>query len=391
MLGFWLLALALLLLGYGFFIPLLAGRLRRETLSRARLNLALHRQRQREWAQEAAGSEALETLAREAERNLLEDLEATAADPPAQPMGSSRAALAVALAVLPAAAVVAYLALGRPDLLERPPPAAVEQSLERLAERLKERPDDLEGWVLLGRSLQASGRPEHAATAYQFALRLAPDNLDIKGLYAEALAEANHGDFLGKPAELISEILAADPNHKAGLWLAGAAAAERKDTKKAVAYWRQLKAQFPPESEESRTLERYIAEAEGAGSGPPPATGTRIRVKVRLADSLKARAAPDDALFIFARAAEGPPMPLAVVRKQVKDLPVEVVLDDSMAMMRGLTLSAFDRIVVGARISKSGTPTPSPGDLQGLSGPLAPRQQEGPYEITVDQLVGEGR
>jgi cytochrome c-type biogenesis protein CcmH len=111
---------------------------------------------------------------------------------------------------------------------------------------------------------------------------------------------------------------------------------------------------------------------------------------VALADKLKAQAAPEDALFIFARAAEGPPMPLAVVRKHVRDLPVEVVLDDSMAMMPELKLSTFERIVIGARVSKSGRPTPSPGDLQGLSGPLAPRQNEGPYEVIVDQRVGEG-
>jgi cytochrome c-type biogenesis protein CcmH len=91
---------------------------------------------------------------------------------------------------------------------------------------------------------------------------------------------------------------------------------------------------------------------------------------VTLSPALKARAAPDDSVFVFARASEGPPMPLAVVRRQVRDLPLDVTLDDSMAMMAGRKISSFERIVIGARISKSGKPTPSPGDLQGLSGPL---------------------
>ncbi len=395
MLEFWIAAAAMLLLGYVFFIPALSGRVRREPLSRAKLNLALHQQRQRELAHEAAGSEAMKELTSESERNLLYDLEA-ATKRPAKPAASGRAALAAALAILPIFALIAYLALGRPDLLGQPAAptmADVEESIQRLAERLRAKPDDLEGWVLLGRSLQETRRPEQAVTAYQFALKLAPDNLDLKGLYAEALAEANHGTIAGKPAEIIEEILRKDPNHKAGLWLAGAAAAERKDTKKAVEYWGKLKAQFPPESEESRQIGRYIAAAGGAADGPEATAtvpGKRIRVKVALADKLKAQAAPEDALFIFARAAEGPPMPLAVVRKQVRDLPVEVVLDDSMAMMPELKLSTFERIVIGARVSKSGRPTPSPGDLQGLSGPLAPRQNEGPYEVIVDQRVGEG-
>jgi cytochrome c-type biogenesis protein CcmH len=115
--------------------------------------------------------------------------------------------------------------------------------------------------------------------------------------------------------------------------------------------------------------------------------GRRIRVKVSLADSVKAKADPQDSLFVFARAAEGPPMPLAVVRKQAKDLPLEVVLDDSMSMMQGMNLSSFERLVIGARVSKSGKPTPSPGDLQGLTEPVAPVKDE-TLSVVVDREVG---
>jgi cytochrome c-type biogenesis protein CcmH len=400
MIGFWIAAAALLLLGYAFFIPALSGKARAEKLSRAKLNLALHRQRQQELAREAASPEDLEKLSAESERNLLGDLESAAAPETRQPEGSGRGLLIYALLSLPIFAFSAYLALGRPDLLDRPAqsPSAqmpdVEDSIRKLSERLKQNPNDLEGWVLLGRSLQATNQPDKAATAYEYAMKLAPDNLDLKGLYAEALAEANQGSTAGRPTEIVEEILKKNPNHKGGLWMAGVAAAERKDVAKAAEYWGKLKAQFPAESEEAQQIGRYIAEVQGlaASEAPAPAAKAeprkRIRVKVALAEDLKAEAAPEDALFVFARAAEGPPMPLAVVKKQVRDLPLEVELDDSMSMMPGMSLSSFERVVVGARISKSGKPTPSPGDLQGLTEPVAP-QNGASYAVTVDRVVGE--
>jgi cytochrome c-type biogenesis protein CcmH len=398
MIEFWIAAALMLLLGYVFFLPALSGKTKSRSPDRAKLNLILHRQRQQELAQEAAGPEDLEQLNAESERNLLGDLE-TAEDREIRPGGAGRPALLAALLILPVCALVAYLALGRPDLLGQSPAgnmAEVEQSIQHLAERLKQNPNDLEGWLLLGRSLLATNQPDKAVTAYEYALKLAPDNLDIEAMYAEALAGANQGVLAGKPTAIVEEILRKDPNHKGGLWMAGVAAAERKDAAKAVEYWERLKAQLPPGSEEARQIGRYIAEVQGlstAAEAPAPATdqapGKRIRVKVSLADGLKEKAAPDDALFIFARAAEGPPMPLAVVKKQVRDLPVEVELNDAMAMRQGMNLSSFERIVIGARVSRSGKPTPSPGDLQGFGAPVA-AENEGSYAVTVDRVVGEG-
>lgn len=402
MIGFWITAAAMVLLGYAFFIPALSGKARTQKLSRAKLNVLLHEQRQQELAREGAAPDDLARLAAESERNLLGDLEAAKTTESGPSAGSGRVLLIYALLSLPVFAFSVYLGLGRPDLLGQTPeaPAAkaagMDDSIQKLAERLRDKPDDLEGWVLLGRSLQATNQPNKAVTAYEYALKLAPDNLDIKGMYAEALAEANQGATAGKPMEIIEEILKKDPNHKGGLWMAGVAAAEQKDVAKAVDYWSRLKSQFPPNSEEAQQIGRYIAQVQGQPAGPEtpvPAAGKaepgkRIRVKVTLADGIKARAAPDDALFVFARASEGPPMPLAVVKKQVRDLPLEVELDDSMSMMPGMNLSTFERVVIGARVSKSGKPTPSPGDLQGLTDPVVPENGRN-YAVVVDRLVGE--
>ena len=397
MTSFFFAAALMLLAGLMFFLPALTGKRRKNLLNdRAGLNLALHRQRQQELALEAANPEVLASLTAESERNLLGDLE-VAGNAVAQSSTSGQIALAASLVILPIAALTAYFALGRPDLLDKPPAASMPDTrvaIDRLTQRLSKNPNDLEGWVLLGRSLQTTQQPQQAAQAYEFAMKLAPDSLDLKAHYAETLAEANQGSMAGKPAEIVQDILANNPNHTRGLWLAGIAAAEHQDMAGARQYWEKLKSQFPEDSQEARDLTAYMARL-----GEPPATANpqtteagqaattaSIRVKVTLSEPLAGRSTPDDAVFIFARAAEGPPMPLAVVKKQVKDLPLEVVLDDSMAMRPGMTLSAFERVVVGARVSKSGQPMPSPGDLQGLSAPVKPGQDT-QQSVTIDQVV----
>src|SRR6185312_14827056 len=138
-------------------------------------------------------------------------------------------------------------------------------------------------------------------------------------------------------------------------------------------YWERMKATVPPGSPIAGTIDASIAEARELGglpagavaSKPSAATtkvasGTTIGGTVSLAPALAAKAAPTDTVFIFARAAEGPRMPLAILRKQVRDLPTAFTLDDSMAMAPNFALSKFPSVVVGARVSKSGNATPQP-------------------------------
>jgi cytochrome c-type biogenesis protein CcmH len=393
---FWLSAVLILAVGYIFFLPALLGKAGSGRINRARLNLLLHRQRQAELAQEAANPEDLQRLTAELERNLLSELE-TSEETKTQAGTRGRSVVVAALATIPIMALTLYLALGRVDLIGARAPnnmADIEESIRLLAERLAKQPNDLEGWVLLARSLQATDQPDKALKAYEFALKLAPEDLDIKAFYAQALAEILQGSMAGKPTEIVDEILKKDPNHRTALWMAGIAAAERKDAAKAVEYWEKLKSQFAPGSEEAKQIAGYIARVQGIPTPSEPSapaasgTGKHIRVTVTLAEHLKSRVSPDDALFVFARTAEGPPMPLAVVRKKAKDLPVEVVLDDSMSMVQGMTLSTADRVVIGARISKSGQPKAEDGDLQGLSEALAP-EDTGSYKIVVDRVIGQ--
>jgi cytochrome c-type biogenesis protein CcmH len=128
-----------------------------------------------------------------------------------------------------------------------------------------------------------------------------------------------------------------------------------------------------------RALAAGIAEAkarqQGQRAGAAAAAAKPAKAVsgvVRLAPSLQGEAQPQDTVFIFARAAQGPNMPLAVAKIQVKDLPFTFKLDDSMAMRPGLELSGFPRVVVVARVSKSGTPMPATGDLEGASSEIVP-------------------
>ena len=128
------------------------------------------------------------------------------------------------------------------------------------------------------------------------------------------------------------------------------------------------------------------AEPAAANTGGKAATTTGITVLVTLDSRLTGNAGAEDTVFVFARAVEGPPMPLAVVRKQVKDLPFRVTLDDSQAMMPAMTLSRFPKVIIGARISKSGDATTQSGDLQGISDAVATDTDE-PVSIVIDQVV----
>lgn len=408
---FFFLAALLLVAAYLLFVPALRGTIRPAASQRDKLHLLMYKQRRQELEQELAQGNieqtAYDRLCQELDLQLLGETAPQAG--PLRRSSPGRWPVLAALLALPFLAYGLYGHLGRPDLLDAatatatapaPEAQAMEESrreaenprllenIQLLARRLEKAPDDLQGWVLLGRSYQATKQPAKAQTAYEKALALAPDNLDIKILYAQALAEGQNNRLQGRPAQIVAEVLKADPAFPNGLWLAGLAAAEQGDAKAALSYWEKLKAQFPADSEEAKRISGYMAMLGGqpGGEAAAPKPKLRIKVKVALAPSLVGKAQPNDTVFVFAKAASGPPMPLAIVRKQVKDLPLEVTLDDSMAMAPGMNLSAFPKIVLGARVSKSGQAMPASGDLQGFSEPTAPTADKS-YGVLIDQAV----
>jgi len=285
-------------------------------------------------------------------------------------------------------------------------------TVESLAHRLKQRPDDADGWVLLAHSYQALERFADAADAYAHADALIPNNASLLADYADTLAMAQGRSLEGAPAALIQRALAIDPKPKKALALAATVALETRDLDTSIAYWRRLAAELPAGSDEARQVADVIAEVDAAkreGKGgsiapskraaanAPPASapstarggtgtaGSAIAGRVDLNAALASKVALNDTVFIFARAAEGQRMPLAVLRIPAKELPRDFSLDDSMSMAPGVKLSATPSVIVEARISKSGNALPQAGDLFGRSAPLKPGATG--VRITIDQVV----
>lgn len=374
--------------------PLLA---RREpwSVSRRVANIAIHRDQLRELdADLAAGKIAPaehERARSELESRLLEDADAAQDATPRR--GGRGVAVLVGLAV-PACALAIYVLIGSPGALD--PRAGthavdsgqIEEMVERLATRLRENPEDVAGWRMLGRSYAALGRFAEAVDAYAKAAVRAPRDADLLADFADALGMAHGRSLQGEPEKLIQRALEIDPNHLKALALAGTAAFDRKDFKAAAAYWQRMLPLVPPDSEDARTIRENVAEARGlAGASGLAAAPAHpgIRGTVRLSPKLKERIAPGDTLFIYARAAEGPAMPLAALRRSARELPLDYALDDSMAMAPGMALSAHPRVVITARVSRSATAKPQPGDLQGASKPVANNAQG--VVVVIDAVV----
>ncbi len=262
--------------------------------------------------------------------------------------------------------------------------AQIQGMVQALAAKLKQRPDDADGWLMLGRSYTVLGRFDEAIPAYRTVLKLDPKNAQAMADLADALAMQQQRSFKGEPEALVAAALKADPANLKALALAGTLAFEAGDFKGAIGHWERAVQVGPADSALVQQLQGGIAEARQAAGLAPAAPATTadtsapalapagVSGRVELAPAMAAKASPDDTVFIFARAAEGSRMPLALLRKRVRDLPAEFSLDDSMAMTPAARLSGAARVVVGARVSKSGQALPQPGDLEGLAEPVAP-------------------
>ncbi|HEV8261361.1 MAG TPA: c-type cytochrome biogenesis protein CcmI [Burkholderiales bacterium] len=318
------------------------------------------------------------------DRRVLEE-----AARPAEGVTGARRGHAAPIAVgvlIPVAAVLLYLRFGSLEGLDVTHHAARDVSsvtaahfremTEKLAARMREKPDDAEGWVMLGRAYRALERFDEAADALRKAVALNPGNADLLADLAEALALRSGRTLAGEPTRLLERALKLEPDNDKALALSGSAAFERKDYKAAIRHWETLLKRPSVSGELAQALSAGLSEARLLSTGKKtvaavPAPG-RVSGTVTLDAALRPRAAPEDTVFVYARAAQGPRMPLAIVKVQVKDLPYNFSLDDSMAMIPEMKLSAFNEVIVGARVSRSGSAKPAAGDLEGASATVSP-------------------
>lgn len=397
MIDFWLAAGLLLLVALAFLlIPVLRGRKAQAEEDRTALNVALYQERLAELqGQRTAGTlteEQLEAGRAEAARELLADTEG--ADTGRSSRLGKALPLAVALAV-PLLGIGLYLHWGASDKVElaremREQPRTIEEMTARLEKVVQAQPDSAEGWYFLGRTYMAQERAGDAAKAYERAVQVAGRQPELLGQWAQALYFASQKRFTPEVQALTEEALKADANEVTSLGLLGIAGFEEGRFKDAIGYWERLIAVLPQDDPSRGALQGGIERAreklaESGETLPERDTLTKsmpqLKVRVDLATALKDKVQPGDAVFIFARAAEGPPMPLAVKRLTVKDLPAEVVLSDADAMMPQLKISNFAQVQLVARISREGNA--KAGEWIGRSPALSSAVQE-QQRLTID-------
>jgi cytochrome c-type biogenesis protein CcmH len=256
--------------------------------------------------------------------------------------------------------------------------AQISAMVDKLAERLKAQPNDADGWSMLGRTYSVLGRHADALKAYQTAMNLRKDDATLVADYADSLAVNSNRTLEGEPMKYVERALKLEPTNLKALFLAGTHAFDKKDYAGAVKFWEKAAKSAPPENAFVQQIQPALAEARQLAGLPAPALPLDGATKqtaatskgsvsgtVTLASAIAKQANPDDTVFVFARPAEGSRMPLAILRKQVKDLPLQFTLDDSMAMSPANALSGASKVIVGARISRSGNAMPQPGDLTG--------------------------
>ena len=321
---------------------------------------------------------------------LLEDT--SAADDPVAKTEKPAVWTAVVLAVaLPISAMGFYMWVGQPEALNPmalKSPEQVDQKdltklAETLADKLQSQPENLQGWVMLGRTYRTLENFDASLKAYDTALKLSADD-DLQLERIEVMAMQRQGNFDGEPWRVIREILQKDPQHFGALLTAGSASYAEGKYADSLKYWEQARKPLEANHPDLAGLENAIATvrdkmglpAKAASTGPSvPATASTLNVsgQISLSAALKAKASPNDAVFVYATPANGDRMPLAIMKTTVSQLPMNFTLDDSTAMTPERKLSTAGEVFIKVRVSKSGNAMLQSGDLTGGS--------EGPVKV----------
>lgn len=384
MIDFWLPAGLLLLTALAFLlIPVLRIRKLQAEEDRTALNVTLYQERLQELeAQRQAGvldDAQMQAGRAEAARELLDDTEGVQRR---SSVLGGKIPLVSALLV-PVLGVALYLHWGALDQVEQTrqlaamQPQSIEEMTARLEQTVKQQPDSADGWYFLGRTYMAQERAGDAAKAFERAVEIAGRAPELLGQWAQALYFAEGKQWNEQLQGLTDEALKADPEEVTSLGLLGIAAYESQRYADAVRYWERLVAVLPEQDPSRAAIAGGIERArQQVGEGEQPSAATEpsakvhaLEVSVSLSPEVQQKVQPDDAVFVFARALSGPPMPLAVKRLKVSDLPAQISLSDVDAMMPELKISRFDQVQLVARVSRAGNATQ--GEWTGQTGPVA--------------------
>ncbi|TNF61873.1 MAG: c-type cytochrome biogenesis protein CcmI [Burkholderiales bacterium] len=416
---FWAAAAGAVVLALAFVLPSLMRNSHPERGKAARrdINLAVYRDQMRDLqadrsnnllSQEQFLASKLELETRAAEDALAHEERAAA------PVASRRLGFTLA-AVLPAAAIGLYVWLGNPGALiaiaSGPEDPAVSvgptesdmlQMIRQIEARARANPADSQAWEALAIANAMMARWPEALEAYRQAHELLPTKASVLSGYAEALAMTSDLVLAGKPIELVTMALQADPNDRKGLELAGIHAYQNGEFAQAVGFLDRLQQLMTPETpyaqqiasmrDEAQRLAQLSGGAEASGAQPPTAPDFQgaatqlasVAGTVDVASALKPRVDGQSTIYLIARAGESGP-PLAAARVAMGPFPMRFNLDDSMAMNPANTLSKHEEVVLVARISASGNPIAQPGDLEGRVVGVAVGAQD--VKVVIDRVL----
>jgi cytochrome c-type biogenesis protein CcmH len=412
---FWIIVAALILAALAMLAPSLLRSRQRLSSDRNQQNVIIAQERLSELEADLSNgvltAEQFDQAKIELEQALLLDLGDEGESEGEAPKSAGRLALVALVIAVPSLTLSLYNYLGQPQLASTQQVAhqngvpegempSVEEMIDALVARLKENPEDAEGWFLLGRTYMVLKQYPKAVTAYETVYKLVGDEPGVILALADALAMAQDGDMGGRVAELVRKAVQIAPDSATALWLGGMVEEQQGNFTQAVMLWRKLQAMVTDDKEAYDRVSQLIAAAERKSGSSSAAAGevlessqvqsmdgqASIRVRISLSPGLQALVGSDEILFVYARPMEGPKMPLAASRHKAGELPLEVTLSDADAMMPQMRLSNFAEVLVGARISRTGNAIAESGDLKGEVASVSV-SGSGTVEVVIDTLV----
>lgn len=411
MISFILSVIALVVLALLFVVPVLLRKNQPMTEDFDDYNVAIARDRLKELKQQRddgeISDEVYQQLHDELEATLAIDLDANRDAESAKVSGKvarNRFIPALMVVAVPLVAVLIYAQIGNFDAAigklaaNTPIPAGegrgemtIAEAVAKLEQRLQEQPDNADGWFMLARTYMRLQQYQKSAEAYEKLIALVGENeMQVMLGYADALAMNEGGQLTGSALPIVKKVQVMDPHNPTVLWMVGTAESQQGNFRQALTYWYELRPMLGNEPQALAQLNQLIRGVEKqlgddlvaelkaelpqpaeqtateADSGPP----AEITITVDLDPQLRDKVEPEDTLFIYAKAVDGPPMPLAALKLTAAELPALVTLNDSMAMMPEMRLSKFQMVNVTAVISKSSRPGIQPGDLYVEYGPV---------------------
>ena len=432
---FWLLMILMLLLAIGLLVyPLL--RMRENTsIAYKESNLNINDEKIKELdvdLQEGRIDHDSYKLAREElDRELLIDIPLENQQTAAQHYTGSvkrHPALALMIAVfVPMMALLLYLELGmhsaseesfiaeqsQPQSQEKEMPS-VEEMTRTLEAKIEKEGGTVQEWTMLGRAQKYLGKNELAAKAFAVALEKDSGNAQLMLESAEMIALTNKQTFIPEARDLVLKAYALEPGNPNALWFAGVAEYQHGNYRQAIEHLTTLLPLATGEEDVmssiisivTKSREQLIAKGEEVpelsallgievkaaavvqpdGQTVAVASGTRLQVAVDISADVREKFTANDVIFVYAKAKQGPRMPLAAQRMTLAELPAEIILDDSMAMVEGMNLSAFEQLVVSARVTKSGSAIAQSGDYIGRID-VDSNTANVPLNIIIDTVV----